>query len=72
MVAASSSSSDDDMSLGGDQEKAPVPTHDVACFSVVPQRKGDGLHNGVNSPTNTRHIGRTTFQCKFVTKIVLI
>jgi hypothetical protein len=24
------------------------------------------LHSGVNSLTSTRHIGRTTFQCKFV------
>ena len=24
------------------------------------------LHNGVNSPASTRHIGRMTFQCKFV------
>jgi len=24
------------------------------------------LHNGINSPASMRHIGRTTFQCKFV------
>jgi len=24
------------------------------------------LHSGINSPASTRHIGRTTFQCKFV------
>ena len=72
MVVASSSNSDDDMLLGGDQEKAPTATHETASFSMVPQRKGDGLHSRVNSPTNTRHIGRTTFQCKSVTKFVLI
>jgi len=42
MIAASSSSSDDDnnVSLGADQEEAPTSTHDVASFSVVPQRRG--------------------------------
>ena len=28
------------------------------------------LHSGVNSPASTRHIGRTTFQCKFVLILV--
>ena len=28
------------------------------------------LHSEVNSPANTRHIGRTTFQCKFVSVLV--
>jgi hypothetical protein len=28
------------------------------------------LHSGVNSPASMRHIGRTTFQCKFVLVLV--
>jgi hypothetical protein len=40
MVATSSSSSEDDMSLGADQEEAPVPTRNAASSSVVSHRKG--------------------------------
>jgi len=40
MVATSSSSNEDDMSLGADQEKAPMPTRNVASSSVVSQRRG--------------------------------
>jgi hypothetical protein len=30
------------------------------------------LHSGVNSPASTRHIGRTTFHCKFVLVLVFV
>jgi gamma-glutamyltranspeptidase len=40
LVAASSSSSKDDMSLGADQEEAPVPTRDATSSSAISQRRG--------------------------------
>jgi hypothetical protein len=40
LVAASSSSSEDDMSLGSDQEEAPVPTRDATSSSTISQRRG--------------------------------
>jgi len=40
MVATSSSNSEDDMSLGADQEEAPMPTCDAASSSVIPQHRG--------------------------------
>ena len=41
MIITSSSSTDDDVSLGAEQEEAPVSTHNVASSSDVPQLKGD-------------------------------
>jgi len=40
MIGASSSSSNDDMSLGTDQEEAPVSTYDATFSSLVPQHRG--------------------------------
>jgi len=40
MVAASSSSSEDDISLGADQEEAPVPTRDATSSSAISQHRG--------------------------------
>jgi hypothetical protein len=42
MITASSSSSDDDnnVSLGANQEKASVSTHDTTSSTVVPQHRG--------------------------------
>jgi len=70
MVAASSSSIEDDMSLGVDEEEAPAPTRDAASSSAVSRRRGGVPSHGINSPTSTRHFGRTTFQCKFVPILV--
>jgi hypothetical protein len=39
-VAASSSNSEDDLSLGANQEEAPVPTCDAASSSTVSQCRG--------------------------------
>jgi len=70
MVIACSSSSDDDLSFGANQEEAPVPTHDAASSSGFHSTKVVCLHSEVNSPASTRHIGRMTFQCKFVLVLV--
>jgi hypothetical protein len=70
MVAASSSSSEDDISLGANQEEAPVrqPMRPLqARFHSV---EVVCLRSGLNSPASTRHSGRTTFQCKFVSVLV--
>ena len=40
MVAASSSNSDGGVSLGADQEEAPMTAHDTASSNTVPQRRG--------------------------------
>jgi hypothetical protein len=74
MVAASSSSSDYDLSLGGDQKEAAAPTRDATYSSAeamcLHSAEAMCLHSRVNSPASTRHIGRTTFQCKFVSVLV--
>ena len=68
MITASSSSSDDhnNVSWGADQEDTPMSTHDAAFSSVVPQCRGGVPSCGIHSPASMRRIGRTTFQCKFV------
>jgi len=66
MSAASSSSSDDDVSLSADQEEAPASTHYAASSIVVPQCRGGVPSKRGQFSASTRHIGRTTFQCKFV------
>ena len=66
MVAARSSSSEDDLSLGADQEEAPVPTRDADLPAWFHSIEAVCFHSGINSPASTRHIGRMTFQCKFV------
>jgi hypothetical protein len=67
-ITASSSGSDNDnhKSLGTDQEETYALTHDAALSSVMLQCRGGTLHNGIHSSTSIRHIGRMTFQCKFV------
>jgi hypothetical protein len=62
MLAASSSSNKDDLSLGADQEEPPTLIRNATSSNVVSQR--------INSPSSTMHIGRTTFQCKFVSVLV--
>jgi len=74
MVAASSSNSDYDLSLGGDQKEAAAPTRDATYSSTeamcLHSAEAMCLHSRVNSPASTRHIGGTTFQCKFVSVLV--
>jgi hypothetical protein len=70
MVTTSSFSSDDDLSLGGDQEEAPAPTRDATSSSAVSQCRGGVPSQRGHSPTSTRHMGRTIFQCKFVLVLV--
>ena len=47
-------------------KETPAPTCDAAFSSTVPQRRSGVPHTRVNSPASTRHIGRMTFQYKFV------
>ena len=70
MVAARSSSSEDDLSLGADQEEAPAPTRDADLPAWFHSIEAVCFHSGINSPASTRHIGRMTFQCKFVSVLV--
>jgi hypothetical protein len=69
-VAASSSSSKDDMSLGSHQEEAPAPSIDLSLPTLFHIAEAGCLHSGINSPPSTRHNGRRTFQCKFVSVLV--
>ena len=62
MVAAKSCSSEDDISLGANQEEAHAPSP----VAVSSSAETACLHSGMSSPASTRHSGRTTFQCKFV------
>jgi hypothetical protein len=69
-IAASSSSSEDDMSLGSHQEEAFAPSTNAASSSAVSQRRGEMPSQRNQFTRNTRHGGRTTFQCKFVSVLV--